>query len=143
MTLTANLFCRNNTRQPVAFDMYPKEVKEETQTDLTVTINPNLSFGEAIEASLGSVGATIQLAKIEPVVIASRMGQSDPTWIFRRHRRHPLMGSRVVYMIVAYPSMAQTMRLSIKLTATISTRYGPIPIGIPQTAESNLSWSIP
>ncbi len=140
-SLTAYLHCRGTDRQPVAFDLFPREVKEEAQTDLTLSLGPELKFG-VVEGSLASAGATIHVPRVEPVIVTSGLGEANPTWIFRRHRKHPLEGSRLVYAVVARPADARELRLSLELAATVADRYGPVRVGVPEPARANLSWVI-
>ena len=142
--LTAYLHCSQKVdRQPIAFDLFPREVQEEIPVEVAITMGPSLKFDE-IEGSLGAVGAEIPITMVKPVITTSGLGQTTPTWIFRRHRRHPLEGSRLVYVIIAYPSKSQKMRLSLELTAIVTDFFGTLPLlGLPSQERDNLSWTIP
>jgi hypothetical protein len=139
---SAKLTCDKGDSDPVAFDLFPREVLEESKTNLRLNVKPSLKL-EEVEASLGSVETNIHIQRVEPVVTTSGIGASDPTWFFRRHRKHPIVGSRMVYAILAFPLPATQMIIEAKLTATLRGRFGLWLAGLPSDAEAKLRWTIP
>jgi hypothetical protein len=115
---------------------------DESKTDIKLALNPSLKF-EEVEASLGSVEANISLSKVVTIVITSGIGGARPTWLYRKHRRHPIVGTRVVYAIVAYSSAADHMTIHTGLTASVSGRFGLFSLVLPRTAEAQLVRTIP
>jgi hypothetical protein len=141
--LSALLVCRGGVEHPVAFDLFPREAIEESQTDVKMTFGPSLKL-EKIEGSLGSVETTIHIPKVEPIITTFGIGGSNPVWTFRKHRRHPILGSRMVYIVVAYPSKAAGMEIALDLDATVnSRRFGVWPLKVPEIAQAQLTYAIP
>jgi hypothetical protein len=140
--LSANLACHGAGSAPVAFDLFPREVTEESKTDVKVNVKPSLKL-EELEASVGSVEATIHIPRVEPVMTTSGIGGPNPTWFFRSHRRHPIIGSRMVYAIVACPAAAAKMTIKVNLTATLKGQFGLWLLKIPPKAEAQLTRIIP
>jgi hypothetical protein len=143
--LTVNLACRDVevTEQPTAFDLFPRELMEESLTDVKMTLGPSLKL-EKVEGSVGSLETTVHIPKIEPVITSFGIGGSNPKWTFRKHRRHPIVGSRLVYAIVAYPSIAKQMEVSLELEATVRAgRFGLWSMKVPEKAHAQLVRAIP
>jgi hypothetical protein len=138
----ATLTCSDPGLEPIAFDLFPREVLEESKTDLKIKVGPSLKM-EELEASAGSIEAHIQMPRVEPVVTTSGIGKPTPLWNFQRHRRHPLVGSRMVYAIVAYPTAAKQMTVRLDLTANVKTPFGIWPLYVPSTATDGLTHRIP
>jgi hypothetical protein len=140
--LSARLICAGTASDPVVFDLFPREVMEESKTDVKVTLEPSLKLRE-VEASVGSVEASIQIPKVEPTLTTSGIGGANPMWFYRKHRRHPIIGTRMVYAIIGYPSAAEQMTIHVGLTASIRGRFGFWSLRIPSTAEAQLARTIP
>jgi hypothetical protein len=62
---------------PVAFDLYPREIYDETKTDVKLSIAPSLKFA-GVALSPGEAVTTIELRKLEPVIIGYGVLESGP-----------------------------------------------------------------
>ncbi len=113
---------------PVALDLFPREIYDESQTDVKVKIAPSLKFaafqGASVEGGVGEVMTTIEFKKLEPVVIAFGLLESTPGWNFQAHRLYPLRGAKFCYLIVKKPRSAQAVRLIVEITADVRTKQG-------------------
>lgn len=128
---------------PVAFDLFPFQVTEEVQRDVKLTFAPSLKL-EEIEASVGSAETTIHFSHIEPVISALGLGTASPAWIFRKHPKHPLLGSRLLYAVIAYPSTCTEIEIQMDLTATVQAgRFGRWRLRTPETSKAALTRRIP
>jgi hypothetical protein len=128
---------------PVAFDLFPFQVTEEVQRDIKLTFAPSLKL-EEIEASIGSAETTIHVSHVEPVISAFGLGTASPAWIFRRHPRYPLLGSRLLYAVIAYPSRCAEIEIQIDLTAAVHAgRFGRWRLRAPETSRAALNRHIP
>ena len=114
----------------------------ESKTDFTIGLGPTLKFGEA-EASLGSLGATIEYRKVFPVIQSYQVGTANPSWVFKPHATHPLEGDQFVYAVLAAKTGADGLRVSIDLRVSIESDFGPIRFAPPKTAQANLSFDVP
>ena len=108
---------------PIAFDLYPHEIYDESKTDVKVSISPSLEFAE-VELSPGEVVTTIEFRKLDPVIIGYGALESSPNWDFRKHKDHPLLGSRFGYLIVKKPRSAEAVRLTLDITVDVVTNLG-------------------
>jgi hypothetical protein len=141
-TLSVGFSCDGPTAQPVVFDLFPQEVLEESKTDLKLSVKPTLKMKEA-EASLVSLEASISVPKVEPIVTTAGLGGAKLSWHYRKHKRHPLIGTRMTYAIVGYPSAAERMSIQVGLTANVSGKFGFGLVKIPSVAEAKLLRTIP
>ena len=142
-TLTAYLRSNRGGQPVVAHDLCPIRLTAETKGKFTVGLGPELKFAKVIEAKVGEVGAEIEYRQVFPVIQGYGLSESRPYWQFSHHAAHPLLGCQSVYLVLATPSEANGARLSVELTATLETRFGPIRVGPPQEAiPDNLSWTI-
>jgi hypothetical protein len=140
--LSAQLTCAGTSAKPVVFDLFPREILEESKNDVKVKLEPSLKL-EEVEAKIGSIEATIHMLKVDPIITTSGVGLANPIWSFKKHRRHPIIGTRMAYAIIGYPSSAQNMTVKLGLSANVSGRYGLWPLRIPSTADAQLTHVIP
>lgn len=141
--LEATLSCHGAANEPVAFELFPREVTEKSKRDVKLKLEPSLKIKE-VEASAGSVETTIHMDTVEPVVTAYGIGTSVAEWRFRKHKLHPLLGTRTVYMILAYPSSAGHIQLSLDLKANVRvSRFGSWLFTLSETARAQATRTIP
>jgi hypothetical protein len=141
--LTAYLRPSRGSQPVVAHDLCPARLTAESTGKLTFSLGPELKFAEVIAGKVAEVGAEIELHQVFPVIQSFGLSESRPYWQFSHHAAHPLLGSQFVYLVLAAPAEAHGARLSVELTATVQTRFGPVPLGLPQeAAPANLSWTI-
>jgi hypothetical protein len=120
---TVSLRPKSGQELPIAFDLYPREIQEEARTDLKVSIAPNLKFS-GFEAGFGSILTTIVLGRVEPIVIGYGALESTVDWDFRKHRAHPIVGAKFMYLIVKKPREALAVRVTQNAVAEIMTKHG-------------------
>lgn len=126
----------------MAHDLFPQRLTADSKRKFTLGLGPDLKFAQAFEAKLANVGAEIEYQQAFPVIQGFGLGESRPYWQFSHHAANPLLGCQSVYLVVAAPTGADGVRLSIELTAELQTRFGPLRVGPPQEAQANLSWTI-
>jgi len=140
--LTAYLRPKTGPGSVIAHDLYPQRVEADSRRKYTVSLGPELKFAELVDLSLGEVGAEIEVRQVFPVIQGYGLAESRPYWDFGRHASHPLLGSQSVYFVAAAPREAGGFRLTLELAATLETRFGPVRLAPPQTAQASLSWLI-
>jgi hypothetical protein len=128
--------------QPVAFDLYPKEIYDEKDNKAEIHIGPSLSFADKVEASLGKLVYTIALNKLEPVVVGEGAGQSDPNWDFEPSSKRELRGDKFMYLVVEKPKKAASVRATLALTARVKTRRGILGAHLHESLRDRLSQAI-
>ena len=140
-----NVYLRPKTGQenPIAFDLYPREIYDETKTDWKVSIAPSLKFaafeGITVEGKLGEVVTTIEFRKLEPVVVGYGLQQWNPGWDFEKHGEQPLRGVKSGYLIVKKPRSAEAVRLTLDIAADVVTRHGLLSARITEKDRAHLS----
>ena len=140
--LAAKLSC-HGAALVAAFELFPREVTEKSKRDVSLKLEPSLKMKE-VEASVGSVETTIHMDTVEPVVTAFGIGTSIAEWRFRKHKLHPLLGARTVYMILAYPSSAAHIELALDLKANVRvSRFGSWLFTLWETARAQMTRTIP
>ena len=123
----------------VAHDLYPQRITVERTTTLKAGLGPDLKFGDAVELSLGELGAEIELPQVFPAVQAYGLGESHAEWRFAHHAARPLLGCQSVYAVLDAPREAGGVRLTVELVATLESRFGPIRLGLPAEAQAHIS----
>ena len=114
-------------QQPLAFDLYPREIYDEKGSDAKITIEPSFSFaafGASVETKLGQALTTIDLKRTEPVVVAYGLLQPNCGWEYERSHQKPLAGIQVGYVIVKKPRTAKAVRMVMDVRAEVSTPSG-------------------
>jgi hypothetical protein len=135
---TAYLRAKVGGQQPIAFDLFPREIYEQAKTDLRVSISPSLKFAE-VELSPGEVVTTIEVRKLEPVIIGYGALEPAPNWDFEQHKDYPLRGSKFSYLIVKKPHGAEAVRLTLDLTVDVVTRHGLLSARVAEKDQAHLS----
>lgn len=111
---------------------------DQAKTDLRVSISPSLKFAE-VELALGEVVTTIELRKLEPVIIGYGALEPAPNWDFEQHKDYPLRGSKFSYLIVKKPHGAEAVRLTLDLTVDVVTRHGLLSARVAEKDRAHLS----
>jgi hypothetical protein len=117
-----------------AFSLFPERISAEDQREFSVSLGPELTFGEAT-VSAGSISSTLTYRSVFPVIQSYGVGEATPYWIFQRHASYPLTGSQFVYAIIAAAHRAGGVRFDISLVVTLEHRLGPIRFGLPREAR--------
>jgi hypothetical protein len=141
-TLSVYLRPRHDVGPVVAHDLYPQRLTAESQGKISVALKPDLKFAEVVKVSLLEAGVEIEHHNVFPVIQAFGLGESRPYWQFAHHAANPLLGCQSVYAVLDAPGDAGGVRLSLELTATLETRYGPLRAGLPEEAQVHLSRTI-
>ena len=135
---TAYLQPKTGQENPIAFDLYPREIYDETKTNVKVSIAPSLKFAE-VALLPGEVVTNIEFRKLEPVVIGYGALESAPNWDFEKHRDQPLRGSKFGYLIVKKPRSAEAVRLTLDITADVVTRHGLLSARVTEKDRAHLT----
>jgi hypothetical protein len=119
---------------PIAYDIYPREIQDEAKTDVKVSISPSLKLVDKIEASLGGVEFAIQYQKIEPAIIGTGVLESNPGWDFSRTNKYPVVGAKFLHLVVKRPRSAEAVRATFDLQAQVKTHEGILRATVDQKA---------
>lgn len=136
--LTAYLRPKTGQENPIAFDLYPRELYDETKVSRKIAIAPNLKFVH-LEGSLGEVVTNIEFTRLEPVIISHGVLESAPNWDYENSKNHPLRGSKFGYLIVKKPRSAEAVRLTLDIVADVVTRHGLLSARVVEQDRTHLT----
>jgi hypothetical protein len=122
-----------------AFDLFPKQVAESQEREITVGVKPGLNLAQVGEIELGGIETVVKYSRLEPVIIGIGAGRSDPGWEFSAHEKHPLLGSKFLYLIVEKPPQVEAVRLTLHVTAEVETKQGLFSATIRSQDRDHLS----
>ena len=136
---TVALYPSGSGPRPVAYDAHPPTTIVEREGEVTLSLGPDFKFAGA-EASLAKVAGTIKLKQGVAAITVDGIGESDVRWVFMERAGRPLLGSLVVYVVVARPGGIAASRASVRLSASMNSRWGQFVGRLPETAGDQLSW---
>lgn len=134
------LLTTGSGENPVAYDLFPRELKETLKDSLKLTVSPSLKFSE-VEASVGGAELTLDATNAIPVITAFGVGETAVTWNFQSQASHPLTGSRTVYAVLEVPAGNAEIRVLLRLSARAKRSIGDVITGAtPGEASDRLSF---
>jgi hypothetical protein len=136
---TIQLLTTGSGENPVAFDLFPRELKETRKDSMKLSVSPSLKFSE-VEGSLGGLETTLDMTNAAPVITAFGIGEAAVRWNFQSQAAHPLTGSRIVYAIIEVPPSAPGVRVSLRLTARAKRSLGDLVTGATPQADEALTF---
>ena len=139
---TACLRSEDNGIDPIAFDLYPREVQDEVTTDIKIGISPSIKFTELIEASIGTLDLVIQHKKLEPFIVGTGVLESNPSWDFSRTNRQDIRGSKFLHLIVKRPKTTKAVNITFKLYAQVRIKQGILRAALEEDLRKSLTTSI-
>lgn len=104
---------------PIAYDLFPKALTDEKQSEIKLAISPEIKFSE-IEFKAGELSTLIEYKRLTPIVTGYGLLESTPTWEFQNHSNHPLQGCRACYLIIKKPKASGAVRVVLDISAEIS-----------------------
>lgn len=110
-------------RRPMVLDAFPTEVLEEDKRNLSLTIEPELKF-TVFEASLGKAKSQIEFGRVRPVLRTYGLQESEFTWRYEAHPKHPLEGVRRMFAIVALPPSLPQINAVLELKVSLRKGWG-------------------
>lgn len=113
---------KDQKHQPVAFDLYPERMEEESQRDIHITFSPSLKF-TLLEAALESV-VDIHHTQLIPRIIAGGIRSDRFWWELYATDHYALQGSRQFSAIIKSPKQAGGVHATFYLQAHILTPRG-------------------
>jgi hypothetical protein len=105
---------------PLAYDMFPMLVEHE-QKCKRIALTPSLKFSYA-EAGSGKFAYSTEYPAIEPLLTASGLHESTPSWNFTAVPGFPLTGTKLLYVVVAAPRALTHLTVTLTLSADLDYR---------------------
>jgi hypothetical protein len=144
-TVTEVDFCirlqNQSGQQAIIYDAFPLSETVEQDRSITLGIGPTFKLGK-IDVELAKAETTIDIGRVIPVVIGTGLAEPDFSWRFTAHARQPLIGSRTVVAVVHLPEGLPWTAAFLDLSATVTTRFGPIRVRQPESAWDRLRYVI-
>lgn len=113
-------------RQPLAYDLYPREVIQEVKHQIKVSFSPTLKFHE-VEASVGSLEFGLNYVEIQPLISGTGVGQPDPMWDYEVAKGVRVQGCKVMYVLVKAPKGMPSARVILDLAADVVVQGSVLP----------------
>jgi hypothetical protein len=140
--LTIYLQAQDGGKNPIIFDLFPKNLTEEQQGEIKAGINPKLKFTQVAEASIGSIEVTTSRRKAQAVITADGIGENTARWTFQAHPTTPLIGSQIVYATVELPRSTTTTCVTVQISAEVTTKFGLVRGLLPKTDRDRHRWTL-
>ena len=102
-------------------------------------VKPGLNLSQVGEIELGGIETIIKYSRLEPVIIGMGVQRSDPGWEFSAHKRHPLWGSKFLYLVIEKPRQVEAVRIALHVAAEVETKHGLFSSTIRQGDKDHLS----
>lgn len=110
---------------PTVYDLYPLRIEDGDQKTVSVSVGPSLRLGAA-KLPLAEVNSDLTFGRVQPSVVGYT-GEDErlPYWDVRPSR-HPILGARYFWLLIAQPRGCTGVRLRARVDAQLQTRWGPI-----------------
>jgi hypothetical protein len=109
--------------QPIAFDLHPMELYDESRRDVKVKLSPSLKFAGA-EVSVGEVAVELAYDVIVPRITAGGSLESVFDWDMRRTDTYPLQGIRWFHAVLKVPHAARPVTADVEVSVDVATQRG-------------------
>jgi hypothetical protein len=111
--------------QPVAFDVFPRDVLEQRTFKRSYSVTPSIKFA-FLEASAGTTSEE-QGIRYEPRLSAAGLLTDAPTWTFEAMDRSGLVGSSELFLLAKKPKGTQLDGRFV-IGAEVATLRGRVPL---------------
>ena len=105
-------------RQPLAYDLFPKEVVQEVKHQLRISVTPTLKFA-GVEVGSGPAEFSREYLELQPRISAAGEGQSDPSWDYTEAQGATMQGSKRMYLLLKAPKGMPQGRAQLDLVADV------------------------
>jgi hypothetical protein len=122
----------NNGRQPIAYDLYPKELFQEVKHQIKVSLSPTLNFQE-LQAGVGGVEFGLEYPELQPVITTAGIGESDVDWSYEEASGMRVQGSKTMHLLVEAPKGMSSAWASLDLVADVLVRNSYLPTLMPRS----------
>jgi len=131
----------NFGRQPIFYDLFPRDKQFSKINEVSVAVGPNLKFS-SLDASLGKAETKLHFRKIESFTQVSGVGTKKARWIFQPHDRFLLQGCQAVYAIVQIPLASSHIRVIVDVSTSRITRFGPLDLKPSESFREHQSYTL-
>jgi len=121
-------------RQPIAYDLYPKDVFQEVKHHLKVSFSPTLNFQE-LQAGAGGVEFGLEYPELQPQISAAGIGERCVDWSYNEVRGIRLQGSKTMHLLVEAPKGMPSSWASLDLVADVLVRNSFLSALVPSKQQ--------
>jgi hypothetical protein len=113
--------------QPIAFDLHPMLLTQETRRNVKVSLSPTIKFQE-VEASVGAAEFGFEYPELQPVISAAGIGEAQPSWDYQAARGMPVVGSKWMHVLVKAPTASTAGHAELRLVADVTRGGFRLPV---------------
>ena len=114
-------------RLPIAYDMHPLQLTTDVKRNVKVSLSPTVKFQE-LEVGVGSADFGFEYTELQPVISASGIGESEPSWDFQSATGAQLIGSKWMHLLVRTPREMTTVNANLRLVADVMRGAFRLPV---------------
>lgn len=103
---------------PLAFDMFPMSVERERKAGKRISLSLNLKFRN-VETGTREFAYSVEYPAIEPIMTATGIGEPTLSWNFTAIPGFPLIGAKLLHVVVAAPRALRHLTVALTLTADL------------------------
>ncbi len=96
-------------------------VTQKVHRKAGITLTPELKFHE-IAKTTGKVDIGFEYAELQPIIIASGLGEGDPSWTYEEAKGVAIQGSKWMLMVLKAPREMETISAFLDLAADVKER---------------------
>lgn len=130
---------KNSKDDVIAYDMFPKDIKDEKKSDVKIAISPNLKFTSGAEVGLGSFEIAFEYKKLEPVITAFGLLEKRVGWDFARSSHQDIRGTKSLFLIIKRPAGVDAVRATFELNAEVRIRQWLLGASVDDIKPDNRS----
>lgn len=114
------------TPQAIALDLFPKYVRVPVDETHSITLTPQLKFGE-IEASPGSLGRAMHFTLLYPLITGFGEGEKDFYWIYSCNASYEEVfpGCKHALVVLRVPHGLKILEGQVSYHVVTARRLGP------------------
>jgi hypothetical protein len=125
--LSVSLLPAAGAAQPIAFDLHPVLLTQETRRNVKVSLSPTVKFLE-VEAGVGAAEFGFEYPELQPTISAAGIGEAQPSWDFQAARGMPVVGSKWMHMLVKAPTASLAGHAELHLVADVTSGGFRLPV---------------
>jgi hypothetical protein len=122
----------SNEQQPIAYDLYPKEISQEVKRHVKVSLSPTVNFQE-LQAGVGGIEFGFEYPELQPVISAYGIGENAVHWDYEEAKGIRLQGSKTMHFLVEAPKGMSSGWASLDLAADVLVRNSLLPTLMPRS----------
>lgn len=121
-------------RQPLTYDLHPKDVNQEVKRQVKVALSPNLNF-QQVGVGIGGLEFGIEYAELQPTITAGGLGEDVADWDYEEARGMRLQGSKTMHLLAKAPKGMPSGWATLGLVADVKVGASLLPVLLRQSRQ--------